>query len=283
MKNSRIAIGLLALTVTSVIYSCKKDEVVQLPPIGGFNSADEVGASNLMAYWPLDVDGKESKSGAAPSKSQNVTFVTGAKGKAASFAGGFLSYDAIAALNSLPNATISLWANVQNNGNAPACFFTLTRPNEWAGNINLMSETGWRKAGNDTMTVKGLVVTKVAGNDSWQDSRNEATKGGTQAAKLTGKWTHLVMTWDGATSMFKIYANGVKISNPEWEARGTTGPLSFTTPTKPIIGAWGTNVSGTPDSWQVPMTGLVDEVRVYNKALSEGDISSLYQLESAGR
>jgi hypothetical protein len=91
------------------------------------------------------------------------------------------------------------------------------------------------------------------------------------------------MTWDGATSMFKIYANGVKISNPEWEARGTTGPLSFTTPTKPIIGAWGTNISGTPDSWQVPMTGLVDEVRVYNKALSDGDISSLYQLESAGR
>jgi Concanavalin A-like lectin/glucanases superfamily len=283
MKNSRIAIGLLALTMTSVIYSCKKDEVVQLPPIGGFNSADEVGASNLVAYWSLDVDGKESKSGAAPSKSQNVTFVAGAKGKAASFANGFLSYDAISALNSLPNATISLWANVQNNGNSPSCFFTLTRPNEWAGNVNFMSETGWRKAGNDTMTVKGLVVTKVAGNDSWQDSRNEATKGGAQAAKLTGKWTHLVMTWDGATSMFKIYANGVKISNPEWEARGTTGPLSFTTPTKPIIGAWGTNISGTPDSWQVPMTGLVDEVRVYNKALSDGDISSLYQLESAGR
>jgi hypothetical protein len=283
MKQSRIAIGILALAMTSVIFSCKKDEAVQLPPIGGFNSADEVGASNLVAYFPLDGDGKEAKSGAMPAKSQNVTYVTGAKGKAASLASGYLAYDVISSLNSLPNATISLWANVQNNGSSPSSFFTLTRPNEWAGNINFMSETGWRKSTSDTMTVKGLVVTKVNGNDSWQDSRNEATKGGSQAAKLTGKWTHLVMTWDGATSMFKIYANGVKISNPEWEARGTTGPLNFTTPTKAIIGAWGTNVSGTPDSWQVPMTGQIDEIRVYNKALSDGDISSLYQLESAGR
>jgi hypothetical protein len=283
MKQSRITIGILALAITSVIFSCNKDDTVQLPPIGGFNSADEVGSSNLVAYWALDGDGKEAKSGMSPTKSQNVSYVAGTKGKAASFATGFLAYDVITSLTSLPNATISLWANVQNNGTNPSSFFTLTRPNEWAGNINFMSETGWRKATNDTMTIKGLVVTKVAGNDSWQDSRNDATKGGVQAAKLTGKWTHLVMTWDGATSMFKIYANGVKISNPEWEARGTTGPLSFTTPTKVVIGAWGTNVSGTPDSWQVPMTGLLDEIRVYNKALSDGDISALYQLESAGR
>jgi Concanavalin A-like lectin/glucanases superfamily len=283
MKRTTIAIGVLTLTLTSIFYSCKKDEAVKLPPIGGFNTADEVAASNLVAYWPLNGDGKESKSGAAPAKSQNVSYVAGTKGKAANFAAGYLSYDAIAALNSLPSATISLWANVSNNGTAPSCFFTLTRPNEWAGNINFMSETGWRKGTSDTMTVKGLVVTKVAGNDSWQDTRNEASNGGVQSAKFGGKLTHYVLTWDGATSMFKVYANGVKISNPEWEARGTTGPLNFTTPTKPLIGAWGTNISGTPDSWQVPMTGLLDEIRVYNKALSDGDISSLYQLESAGR
>ncbi len=284
MKTNRVSVRILAVVIAagSFFASCKDDEV-SLPPIGGFNSADEVAASNLVAYWGLNGDGKEAKSGAMPTKSQNVSYVAGAKGQAASFAEGFLAYDVINSLTSLPNATVSLWAKVSNNGTTPSCFFTLTRPNEWAGNINLMSETGWRKASSDTMLVKGLVVTKVAGNDSWQDSRNEPTKGGVQAAKLAGQWAHVVITWDGTTSMFKVYANGTKISNPEWEARGTTGPLSFTTPTKPIIGAWGTNISGTPDSWQKPMTGLVDEIRVYNKALSDGDISALYQLESAGR
>jgi hypothetical protein len=286
MKTKKVSLGIFAALIVagSFMVSCKEDEV-QLPPIGGFNNADEVASSNLVAYWGLNGDGKEAKSGAMPSKSQNVTFTSGGpKGQAASFASGFLSYDAITALNSLPNATISMWVNVKNNGSNPSSFFTLTRPNEWAGNINLMAETGWRKATSDTLVIKGLVVTKVAGNDSWQDSRNEPTKGGVQAALFGGKWTHIVMTWDGATSMFKVYANGVKISNPEWEARGTTGPLSFTTPTKAIIGAWGTNVSGgTAEAWQVPMTGMVDEIRVFNKALSDGDINSLYQLELAGR
>ncbi len=284
MKTTRVSLGILVAAVAagSFFVSCK-DDTVTLPPIGGYNSADEVASSNLVAYWGLDGDGKESKSGALPSKSQNVSYVTGTKGKAASFAAGYLSYDVINSLTSLPNATVSMWVNVNNNGSNPTCFFTLTRPNEWAGNINLISETGWRKAASDTMLIKGLVVTKVANADSWQDIRNEPNNGSVQAAKFSGKWTHLVLTWDGATSMFKVFANGVKISNPDWEAKGTTGPLSFSTPTKPLIGAWGTNISGTPDAWQVPMTVMVDEIRIFNKALSDGDISSLYLLEIVGR
>lgn len=281
MKKSILSLGIASLAIAFVITSCTKEE--PLPPIGGYNTADEVGASNLVAYWGLNGDGKESKSGSTPATSKNATYTTGVKGQAVSFAAGYLAYNEIAALNSLPSATVSAWVNVKNNQTAPSCFFTMTRPNEWAGNINLMAETGWKAATADTMVVKGLVVTKVNGNDSWQDSRNEPSKGGDQAAKVAGNWAHLVITWDGATSMFKVYANGVKVSNPEWEQRGTTGSLNFTTPTKPLIGAWGTNISGTPDSWQVPMTGMMDELRVWNKALSDADISSLYQLEKAGR
>ena len=63
------------------------------------------------------------------------------------------------------------------------------------------------------------------------------------------------------------------------------GNLALYPVTKVIMGAWGTNLpgGGTADSWQVPMTGQLDEVRIYNKALPAGDINSLYQLEAAGR
>lgn len=285
MKANRVSLGIFAALAVagSFMVSCKDDEV-SLPPIGGFNNADEVATSNLVAYWGLNGDGKEAKSGAMPTKSQNVTFVSGGpKGQAANLASGFLAYDVIPALSSLPNMTVSMWVNVKNNEKSASAFFTLTRPNVWNGNINFMAETGWHKPTSDTLVIKGYVVTMVNGNESGQDVRNDPPKGGVQAGVYGGKWTHVVMTYDGATSMFKIYANGVKISNPEWEQRGTTGPLNFTTPTKAVIGAWGTNVSGTTEPWQVPMTGMVDEVRVYNKALSDGDISSLYQLELAGR
>ncbi len=281
MRKQVLKLSVIAAMFGVTFMACKEEEA--LPPIGGYNSASEVGSANLVAYWDMEGTGKEAKSSAMPTKSVNATFGTGVKGKGVTFADGYMAFDAISALNSLPNVTVSAWVNVSNNGSSPACFFSLSRPNQWAGNINLMAETGWKKATSDTMVVKGLVVTKVNGNDSWQDSRNEPTKGGVQSPKIGGKWAHVVMTWDGATSMFKIYANGVKISNPEWEARGTTGPLNFTTPTKAIIGTWGTVVGGNPESWQKAMTGSMDEIRVFNKALSDADISALYQLEMAGR
>jgi hypothetical protein len=266
-------------------FSSCKDEEPTLPPIGGFNSADEVAATNLVAHWAFEGDGKEKKSGATPANSSNASYAAGAKGQAVKFNAGFLAYNEITALNSLPNATVSLWANFDNNGSHPTSFFSLTRPNEWAGNLNMMSETGWKPAGNDTLVIKGLVVTNVAGNPSFQDSRNEPSNGGVQAPKGVNTWKHLLMSWDGASSNFKIYVDGVKVSNPDWETRGTTGPLSFFTPTRPVIGAWGTNApgGGTAEGWQVPMTGSVDELRVYNKALTDAEINSLYLLEKAGR
>jgi Concanavalin A-like lectin/glucanases superfamily len=285
--KSKISSFLFAVGITGSLvfgFSSCSDEEEKLPAIGGFNNSDEVAASNLVAHWAFEGDGKEKKSSSAPTTSVGATFIAGAKGKAVDFKSGYLAYGEIAALNSLPNMTVSTWAKFDNNGTHPTCFFTMTRPNEWAGNINLMSETGWKKAGNDTLVVKGLVVTKVANNPSFQDSRNEPSKGGVQVPKGVNMWHQLVMTWDGATSNYKIYVDGVKVNNPEWEQRGTTGPLSFFTPTKPVIGAWGTNLpGGTAEAWQVPMTGSVDELRVFNKALTDAEISALYQLEKAGR
>jgi hypothetical protein len=264
--------------------SCDKDDDDALPPIGGFNNANEVAASNLVAHFAFEDNGNETKSSATTASAVNASYETGVKGKAVKLAQGYLSYNEIAALNSLPSNSVSLWAKFDNNGTHPSVFFSLTRPNEWAGNLNIMSETGWKPAGNDTLVIKGLLVTRIDGNPSFQDSRNEPSLGGVQAAKGTNQWHHLVASYDGATSNYKIYMDGVKISNPEWEPRGTTGPLTFTTPTKLIIGAWLPNLpGGTADAWQVPLTGSVDELRVFNKALTDAEINSLYALEKAGR
>jgi hypothetical protein len=280
MKKQIFKISCAALALSIALVSCKKKEVEEkLPEISGYKNSNEVAAANLVAYWDMEGSGKETKSGAMPDKILNATFVDGAKGKAVSLASGYMSFGEIAALNSLPNVTVSAWVKVSNNKTSPSLFFTLTRPSSWAGNINFFSETGWRPASSDTLVLKGLIVSQ----NSFQDTINDASKGGNQAPKVAGKWAHVVMTWNGSDSMFRLYADGKKVSNPEWEQRGSTGPLSFVTPTRAIIGAWGSNLSGTPESWQVPMTGLIDELRVYSKALSDSEISSLHQLESAGR
>ncbi|MBS7788159.1 hypothetical protein KIH23_12700 [Flavobacterium sp. CYK-55] len=314
MKTNRILLAALGLGLTmSTVVSCSSDSSSSdsLPPIGGYNSANEVGASNLKAYWPLNGNGTESKSSTNPSSTAGTTWTAGVKGQCANFSGGYLAYPAIASLNSATSMTISLWANVSNNQgtplDGPSMFFQMTRPmddshDEWAGNINFMAETGWKAATVDSLTTKGLAVIKNAdGSANWQDSRNTiklddgmitenaADPTGVQHVaypnKNGGVWAHYVIVWDGAAGTFKVYANGQKISNPKWETRNGGNPLNlnFFANTKPLIGTFGSVLTGNADSWQKSLTGKVDEIRVWDKALSSADINSLYELEKAGR
>lgn len=285
----------MAFSIGFIATSCSDDdpEPTPLPPIGGYYSADEVGAANLLAYWPLNGNGNESKSSTAPEETQGVSWVTGPKGQAASLNAGYLAYPTISALSStLPSFSISAWIKVQNNGSTGSVFFTLTRPNEWAGNVNFMAETGWQPATSDSLTVKGLIVSD--NNLGWQDTRNTIKSSPEDIAdghvpnpnKIGGQWAAAVLTWDGTTRLFKVYVNGVKVSNPKWELRGAEDsmPLAFKTPTRAIIGAFETYVDGTTtDTWNQPMTGQIDEIRVWNKALVPSDINALYELEKAGR
>lgn len=301
MKTNQIFFSAVAVAIAlTSLSSCSKDDNnSSLPPIGGYNSADEVGAADLVAYWPLNGSGVESKSSTAPTTTVGTTFVAGPKGQCANFASGYMSYPSIAALGTTTGSiTISTWAKIANNGGEgsdghPSVMFSLTRPDEWAGNINLMAETGWAAPTSDSLTVKGLAVIKnTDGGANWQDCRNtiksndaDLADGHTPFAnKNGGKWAQYVISWDATSGMFKVYANGVKISNVKWESRngGSSLPLNFFTPTNPIIGALG-NVATTTDTWNKPLVGQLDEIRVWKKALTAADINSLYELEKAGR
>jgi hypothetical protein len=298
MKTIKFFLYFLVMSMTlTLVTSCGDDE--ELPPIGGYNNADEVGSANLLAYWPLNGDGKESKTSTAPSKTVGVTYATGIKGQGAKFAEGYLAFPAIPALNSMTDITVSCWAKLNNNGSAPSVMFQMTRPldatkDEWAGNVTLMAETGWKQATSDTVTVKGLVVIKKDdGGQNWQDVINVVNPSAADIAaghvaapnKIGGKYAHIVYTWEAASGKHRLFVNGVKISNPVWESRNGGNPLAlnFFSPTKPLLGTFGSVVTGNADSWQKSLTGEIDEVRVWKKVLTDADINSLYELEKAGR
>ena len=291
--------GLLAASCSS--SDDNNNNTTSLPPIGGYNSADEVGSADLVAYWPLNGSGVESKSGTAPSASVNATWETGAKGQGLRLTEGYLNYPAIPSLGTTTGSmTVSLWAKVTNNGGPgvttghPSMLFSLARPIEWAGNFNVYAETSGYAATNDTLQMKALVVVKNAdASANFQDVVNSPNPSATDIAlghvgnpnKNGGKWAHYVAVWDGTAGTFKLYANGQKISNPAFEVRngGNSLPLNFFTPTHPIIGSWQTVLDGNPDTWQQSVDANIDEIRVWKKALSASDINSLYELEKAGR
>lgn len=304
MRTIKFLACSLVLASGVVLTSCGDDDSSSsLPPIGGYNSADEIGTADLIAYWPLNGNGVESKSGLTPSASPNTTWVDGPKGKAASFANGYMKFPNMAGFPSTMTAfTISAWVKVKNNkvgdlGTASA-IFSMARANEWAGNMNLIVETGARPSMvngvvNDSLIFKGGWSTTANGLQAyenaiklepWMITENQTTPGKhvANANKVADQWAHMVFTWNGADNKFIVYSNGQKISNPAFEVRGTNTSLTFDTPTFPMIGAFG-NVDTTTDTWNKPMTGQVDEIRVWKKALPANDVNALYELERAGR
>jgi len=307
MKLTGFALATVALGF-GLMTACSSDDDnnnnIPLPPIGGYNNAGEVGKADLLAYWPLNGSGVESKSNTAPSTTVGTSWVAGPKGQAANFTNGYMKYPSIAALTSNLNAfTISAWVKVKNNqtptSGSVSTIFTMSRPNEWEGNINLYVETGQRPAmtdtgvKNDSIVFKGGFRSSVSGGqaydnilhlETWMAADNLLTPGKHVASPnvVADTWAQAVVTWDGTTHKLLIYSNGQKINNPAFEVRGDNTSIIFDTPSSPVIGAFG-NVETTTDTWNKAMTGQVDEIRVWKKALTASDIGSLYSLEKAGR
>lgn len=278
------------------------DSPATLPPIGGYNSADEVGSADLLAYWPLNGNGTESKSGTAPSNTVQTTWVAGVKGQAAKFNAGFMDYPSISALNT-PNGsiTISCWAKLTNTklvaggpSNISPIIAFAGGGNTNIGNLAIFGNTH-ELVSSDSIQIKGeFHFRKPDGTDFNGDCINmlkatpeQLLEGWTpNPNKIGGQWAHIVYVYDGTNANNRLYVNGVKISNAVWESRnnGDAMPMDFFQPSHPILGATPSVADGTNvEPWNAAMKGEVDEVRVWKKVLSLADINALYQLEKAGR
>jgi hypothetical protein len=88
-------------------------------------------------------------------------------------------------------------------------------------------------------------------------------------------WVHVVGTWSagGATnfaaSQFNVYVNGVLLS-----ANSITGALTAI-PNAPS----GTCAIGRHEAWNSYFKGAMDDIRIYNRALSATEISTIYNAE----
>ncbi len=284
-----------------VAGNCNKNDDVPLPQIGGYNNSDEVGAANLKAYWALDGNGTESKSGTAPTSGVGVTYAAGGvKGQAATFANGYLYYASAVggAMASNQPFSVSAWVQATNNqipagvppaNNHPLQFFQMARPGQLFGDINLLIEAGQYVVASDTLTFKSI----YSDAGGLQDNINNYGIPGTEYKVVkkagTGQWIHVVTTYNpaggtGAQSIFRIYADSTLVSNINFENRGAN---SFVyTAHEVIIGGWYNNIPGktvTADTWTTPFVGKIDEIRVWNKLLTNAEIVALYQLGKAGR
>ncbi|MEO5501975.1 MAG: LamG-like jellyroll fold domain-containing protein, partial [Ginsengibacter sp.] len=289
--------GLIAGALIFSINSCssKGGGDVVLPPIGGYANSNAVAMANLQAHWTFDGTQKEDKSGAGPAQVVGASYVPGIKGQGVKLNNGYLYYTGITGLTSVTTSfTVSTWMQVDNNkplvgGGFPYQAFQYVRanpsadPNNPFGNINLTIEAGQffhtPAAGYDTLIIHPTFRDPAGG---LQDNVNNYPLN--LIKDSSGKWLHVLIDYNASTHLFQTWANGVKVSN--FEDRGAVNVYTPSPSTSAVIGAWISNVTGigvNVQGFTIPFVGAIDEVRVYNKALTDAEISALYQLEKAGR
>ena len=266
MKNFNKGMFFL-LVVTSIgLASCYKkfDPASYAPPlsIGGYSSTKEIAPSNLVGYWAFDGNLIDSVSNKAGTNS-GTSFTGGIKGQALQGVDkGYVVSDVSTAVQNLKSFTITSWVNSPQNANGIVGLVDIANANSFWGNLTVFFENG-----STTDVGKLKVHVNNNGKDAWL--------GNYDLTKPWNNWMNIAVSYDG-DSTFKVFLNGSKIAT---QVASNYGNLVFQDATKMVFGTvqFQTKPSLTSatdaQDWASYLTGALDEVRIYNKALEESDIN----------
>ena len=139
-------------------------------------------------------------------------------------------------------------------------------------NYSQISLSAWvKKLGAGSNNPQGVIINVRGAGTSYLDICNTAINGPAfqlsvvgstpiihgGACSATGVWTHYVGTYDGFTS--RLYVNGIQVAAASVTGKVFSGTIDIAN----YIGSFYVN-------------GLIDDVRVYTRALSAAEVAALY-------
>jgi hypothetical protein len=199
--------------------------------------------TGLVGAWGFDEASGTSVTDASPTA--NAGTIDGALRSTTGRFGGALSFDGVNDRVTIPDV--------------PALDLTTGMTLEaW---VNPTATTGWR-----TVALKerpsNLVYALYGSSDTGRPATLVQTPLETDlrgtAALATSTWSHLASTYDGTT--LRLYVNGTQVAS-----RAVSGAVTASTGVLSI---------GGNASWGEWFSGLIDELRVYNRALPAGEIAT---------
>ena len=282
-KRGMLALAGLIAVLASGCYDKFDPESYQPEfTISGYSASDEIAPAGLVGYWSFEENMAETFSGAEPMTNE-VTQVNGFVGQGVSFnasSPSWLLYEPSEAITNLESFTISFWVNptfvdndASNSIDGIIGLVGLSNPGRFWGNIEWFIENG---SNPDNAIIKVILT---------QDNATETDIVVSNYKGLFNNWTNHTLTYDAGTSTLAYYINGSRLAT---KTAPWTGPMSFVNSGPIVMGTvqFQTSPSLTthgPEPWASYLTGSIDEVRIYNQALSDTDINALVVLQGKGK
>jgi hypothetical protein len=286
---SVIAVGVLFLG--TCFTSCSTTSAPN--PNAGKTDPSTIATADLVAYFPFNGNGNDSISGMKPITNPGVTYVTAKRKSGYQGArGAYFLYNLPAGskLRTLQAFAVSMWINEPQvpNDSAPVPMIMQIKNDSdlfW-GNLTLTQDRmGTVAAPVDSLNLKAVFHSQTA---VWQNQFINFPNPAIQASR----WIHLVYEYDNITSMFSVFVNGVQLTLPigtsmryadAAPATGVQPPFGnmvFNHPDQLVFGGWLPKIqAGATDTWMGWFLGTMDELRIYDRALTPTEVTALYTAE----
>jgi hypothetical protein len=237
------------------------------------NAADTVAQASLVAYFMFDGDVTDKKGHQVTSEGVTYTFDRHSKANSA-YKGSETAFARVENSDNfrMGSMTLSMWLRAQQFPGGTNFIVTFIDPAiDWNAGYGIFQEGSMR---GDTLRYKGFSRHQNSDIYNWTD-----TDAGVLRSVFfpPSKWFHFAYTYDGATSIRKLYLDGNKLSTDTIRAGETPmGPI--TVPTTAGHFYIGKNPN-TAHTWIGNYKGDLDDLRVYNIALKEEQIKTIYDAE----
>lgn len=291
MKSIKIIQLLLFITAgfSLIMVSCQK---MERPPLGEIIQdplPPPLVIGDAKSYWPFDGNARDTGEYRMVSTVKTVSYVPGVAavptvtgGEAAQI--GTNGYVAVSAVNDGLKApgsiSVAFWmkgATGPVQGGAQG-IFAISNSTQFWGNLEIFLENYTDAADPNAVFMKiHLLNGNIAGGgEEWIADDNVKIK------NVLGKWTHIALTYNAATSMITLYKDGAPtLVNNKVLRAGAYGNLKFDNLTGVVLGsfAFQTTPSFTnhgPESWAKSFNGALDQFRIYTKALTAAEVLNLY-------
>lgn len=216
--------------------------------------------SGMVSWWPGDGDANDIKGANNGTSQSGATFTTGEVGQAFSVNGS--SYFAIPDAPSFAltrSLSIDAWVKV-----------TAFPASGHQGKILFR--------GDDLPSLDPyyLAVTDT-GKARFHIENSSGAEVNVEAAISLGQFVHVTGTLDDATGLMTLYLNGTQA------AQTTTATRPFGTLSGPAPGVSIGNLQAGSNAHDQGLTGLIDEVELFNRALAQSEIQNIFNAGTAGR
>lgn len=279
MKNLRIKNILFLITGSLLFSSCYKsfDPNSYKPTftVGGYASSADIGKGHLVGYWAFDGSYIDSVSNTAAT-GVNTGFSNGFKGQALQgSANGYAISDLPAAIKNLKSFTIDFWVNTPQNTAATAPI-SISNLNDFWGSLDMFYENG------STASSANFKV-----HYGWEQANNWFTTG--FLSNPWNAWQNIALTYDAASSTFNLYQGGSLVTGGTLTVAGLGDAAFPAGATKIIFGTLqfqatpSLGTAGGSQGWAGYLKGQLDEVRIYDVALSASDLKALIILQGKGK